>query len=103
VFHELRCYNAYRERFAEFSFWRLSSGAEVDFIVNDLECVIECKSSAAVQTNHLKGLRELKEEHPTVGRKIVVSREPKSRRTSDGIEILSVADFLTMLWAGELF
>jgi len=103
VFHELRCYNAYRDRFAEFSFWRLSSGAEVDFIVNDLECVIECKSSAAVQTNHLKGLRELKEEHPTVGRKIVVSREPKSRRTSDGIEILSVADFLTMLWAGELF
>lgn len=81
----------------------LSSGAEVDFIVNDLECAIECKSSAAVQTNHLKGLRELNEEHPAVGRKIVVSREPKSRRTSDGIEILSVADFLTMLWAGELF
>jgi len=103
VFHELRCYNAYHERFAEFSFWRLSTGVEVDFIVNDLECAIECKSSASVQTHHLKGLRELKEEHPGTGRRIVVSREPKSRTTSDGIEILTVADFLAALWAGDLF
>ncbi len=32
VFHELCCYNSYCDRFAEFSFWRLSTGAEVDFI-----------------------------------------------------------------------
>lgn len=103
VFHELCCYNSYRERFAEFSFWRLSTGVEVDFIVDDLQCVIECKSSTAVQTHHLKGLRELKLEHPSTGRQIVVSREPKSRRTSDGIEILTVADFLDDLWGGRLF
>jgi hypothetical protein len=24
VFHELRCYNQYEERYAQFSFWRLS-------------------------------------------------------------------------------
>jgi uncharacterized protein len=103
ILHELRCYNSYCERFAEFSFWRLSTGVEVDFIVNDLECAIECKSSTSVQTHHLKGLRELKEEHPSTGRRVIVSREPKSRTTSDGIEILSVADFLAALWAGDLF
>lgn len=103
VFHELRCYNSYRERFADFSFWRLSTGVEVDFAINDLECAIECKSSASVQTHHLKGLRELALEHPGGGRRVVVSREPKSRTTSDGIEILSVEDFLGELWSGGLF
>lgn len=103
VFHELRCYNSYRERFAAFSFWRLSSGVEVDFIVNDLECAIECKSSDHVRGEHLKGLRELGREHPGAGRRIVVSREPKSRITSDGISVLGVADFLDELWSGKLF
>lgn len=103
VFHELCSYNSYRARFAEFSFWRLSTGVEVDFVVNDLECAIECKSSTEVQTHHLKGLRELKTEHQAVGKQIVVSRESKSRKTSDGIEILSVADFIGELWSGGLF
>jgi len=103
VFHELCCYNSYRERFAEFSFWRLSTGVEVDFIVNDMACAIECKSATAVQTQHLKGLRELALEHPGAGRRIVVCREPKSRATSDGIEILGVGDFLGELWSGGLF
>ena len=103
VFHELCCYNSYRQRFAEFSFWRLSTGVEVDFIVNDLECAIERKSSTTVQTHHLKGIRESKAEHPEVGKKVVVSREPKSSQTSDGIEILSAADFVGELWSGGLF
>jgi len=103
VFHELRSHNSYRERFAEFSFWRLSTGVEVDFIVNDMECAIECKSSDSVRAHHLKGLRELGKEHPAVGRRIVVCREPKSRVTSDRIEILNVEDFLGELWSGGLF
>lgn len=103
VFHELCCYNSYRERFAEFSFWRLSSGIEVDFVVNDLECAVECKSSSRIQNAHLKGLREISKEHPAVGRRIVVSNEPVSRKTADGIEILPVRDFIDQLWAGGLF
>lgn len=103
VFHELCCYNVYRERFAEFHYWRLSTGVEVDFIVNDLACAIECKSSSNVHHAHLKGLRELKVEHPTVGRRIVVSCVPVSRKTEDGIEILGVADFMDALWSGGLF
>ncbi len=103
VFHELNCYNSYRQRFAEFSFWRLSSGIEVDFIVNDLECAIESKSSSTVRQEHLKGLRELQEEHGAIKHRIVVSLEPTSRITADGIMIVSVHDFVERLWGGEFF
>jgi len=103
VFHELCCYNSYRERYAQFSFWRLSTGVEVGFVVNDLECAIEAKSSAAIRSAHLKGLREIAKEHPGVQRRVVVSTEPVSRQTPDGIEILGVADFLDALWGDALF
>jgi len=103
VLHELRCYNAYCEVYAEFSFWRLTSGIEVDFIVNDLECAIECKSSPLIHDKHLKGLRELKKDYPEVKKRVVVSTEMQSRKTNDGIEIFSVEDFIKKLWGGELF
>ncbi|MCC5838977.1 MAG: DUF4143 domain-containing protein [Opitutales bacterium] len=103
LFHELRSYNAYRERFADFSFWRLSTGVEVDFIVNDLECAIECKASPRIRADHLKGLRELAKEHSRIKRRMVVSLEPTTRKTEDGITIFSPDEFLRALWAGELF
>ena len=43
VFHELCCYNAYRARYADFFYWRLSSGIEVDFVVNHIDCAVEAK------------------------------------------------------------
>jgi predicted AAA+ superfamily ATPase len=103
VFHELRCYDSYRERFAGFSYWRLSSGIEVDFIINDLECAIECKSSSVVTDKHLKGLRELAKDHPKIKRRIMLAQEPHPRRTPDGIEILNIPSFLDELWGGRLF
>jgi predicted AAA+ superfamily ATPase len=103
VFHELRAYNAYSDRFAHFSFWRLSTGVEVDFIVNDMACAIECKSSSEVRNHHLKGLRELAKDYPDVGERVVVSQELESRQLEDGIKILSVGDFLKMLWGSKLF
>lgn len=103
VLHELRCYNAYRERFARFAFWRLSSGIEVDFIINTLECAIEAKSSVRVREDDLKGLRELAAEYPQIGRRLVVCREPGARRTADGIEIHGIESFIDTLWRGDLF
>ena len=35
-------------------------------------------------------------------RRIVVCREPRARRTEDGIEILPASVFVQRLWAGEL-
>jgi uncharacterized protein len=103
VFHELNCYNSYRGVLADFSFWQLSGGTEVDFIVNDMECAIEVKASGAIASHHLKGLRELARDHPEVKRRVLLSAEPRDRRTPDGIDILSVRGFLRALWEGRLF
>ncbi len=42
------------------------------------------------------------QDHPEVGRRIVVCLEPQCLRTDDGIEILPVGDFLDRLWSGSL-
>ena len=102
IHHELRAWLEYHNRPEQLTYWRLSSGAEVDFIVGDMACAIEAKSSEKIHQDHLKGLREIIEDYPTVGRRIVVSLEPISRRTEDGIEILSVPDFLAKLWNDEI-
>ncbi len=102
-FHELRSYNAYSESFAELSYWRLASGIEVDFIADDMQIAIEAKSADKITSNHLKGLRHLKTDHPTAGRRIVVCLAPRARKTDDGIEILPVQAFVDGLWAGKLF
>ena len=103
VFHELCAYNAYREAFAHFAYWRLSSGIEVDFVINHIDCAIEAKASARVNDNHLKGLRELERDHPETGRRVVVSLDEKDRMTGDGIEILHYTTFLERLWEGGIF
>ncbi len=102
VHHELVAYNAYREKFGTLSYWRLASGIEVDFIVDDMRVAIEAKASRNVQSHDLKGLRALGEDHPRVDARVVVSLEPKVRRTDDGILVLPVAEFTKRLWSGAL-
>jgi len=82
--------------------WRLASGIEVDFVLGDMQLVIEAKSSDRISRDHLKGLRSLALDHPRAGRRIVVSREARACRTDDGIEILPAATFVKRLWTGEL-
>ncbi len=103
VFHELAAYNAYSETFAELSYWRLASGIEVDFVINDFQVCIEAKARPKIQTDDLKGLRHLKEDHPSLGRRILVCLEAKRRKTDDGIEIFPFLDFAQSLWRGDLF
>ena len=103
VFHELCCYNAYRRRYAEFHYWRLSTGVEVDFLVNHIECAIEVKGSRRIRSDHLKGLRELRREHPETVRCVVVSLDEHNRTSEDGIEILHWRRFLENVWSGAFF
>ncbi len=104
VFHELKSYIIYREKEAELSYWRLAdSGKEVDFVVNDFDVVFEAKAVENVRSDYLKGLRELKKEHPHVPKLIVVSLEKTSRLTSDGILILPYQEFVQSLWQEEFF
>jgi len=103
VFHELVAYNHYSDADARLSYWRLTSGAEVDFIIDDMRVAIEAKASAKIVSDHLKGLRQLVQDHPRVGRRFMVCLEPKARRTDDSIEILPAHGFVERLAAGDLF
>jgi len=102
VFHELSAFVSYRGFEGELCHWRLASGIEVDFIVGDMQLAIEAKSSERITRDHLKGLRSLVRDHPRVRRRVVVCREPRARKTDDGIEILPTATFVRRLWEGEL-
>jgi predicted AAA+ superfamily ATPase len=101
VFHELSTYRAYRDFRFEIAYWRLASGTEVDFVIDDLSLAIEAKAAARVHADHLKGLRSLAEDH-RVQRRVVVSLDPRARRTEDGIDILPARTFAERLWADEL-
>jgi predicted AAA+ superfamily ATPase len=103
VAHELFAYNHYHQIYADFSFWRLSSGFEVDFNVNDMELAIEVTGTKKVNQNHTKGLPELMKDHPNVGRRIIISLNDQKRALSSGIEVMPWRNFLEDLWSGQLF
>lgn len=67
-----------------------------------MNIAIEAKASSPIQSDHLKGLRELKNDYPEIQRRVVISMETASRLTEDGIEILSYQDFIRDLWSGQL-
>jgi predicted AAA+ superfamily ATPase len=102
VFHELCAYRAYRGFALDLSYWRLASGIEVDFIVDNLRLAIEAKATKRVHADHLRGMRELAREHPKLGRRIIVSLDQRPRRTEDGIDVLPAAEFARRLWSDEL-
>jgi len=101
--HEITTYNCHAERFATVSYWRLTSGIEVDFVINDMAVAIEAKPSRTISSHHLKGLRQLVIDHPNVERRIVLCLEDRPRRTPDGIEIVPYGDFVQRLWSGDIF
>ena len=104
LFHELKSYILYKEKNAHISYWKLAdSGKEVDFIINEGEVAIEVKGITKINADHLKGLRELKKDYPSVKKLIVVSLEKVPRLTDDRILILPYEDFLQKLWQDDLF
>ena len=102
VFHELVAFLAYSEGDDELAYWRLASGAEVDFVLGDMRLAVEAKASAKITPRHLKGLRSLAKDNPHVARRVVVCLEPRARRTEDGIDLLPVAEFVRRLWREQL-
>ena len=102
VFHELSAFLRYHEHEAKLSYWRLASGIEVDFIIGDMQVAIEVKSSERIHSDHLKGLRSIIVDHPGIARRIVVCREPRLRKTNDGIEIMPAEEFAKRLWEGVI-
>lgn len=100
VWMELQAYRAYCDRDLELSFWRTSTGLEVDFILNNKEVAIEVKSGR-VHTTDCKSLAAIAADGP-VAQRTVVCLESQSRTIEDKhgpIQILSIRDFLSWLWS----
>ncbi|UCH19788.1 MAG: AAA family ATPase, partial [Deltaproteobacteria bacterium] len=99
---EITAHSSYSELFYPISYWRTSSGFEVDLILGDHEIAIEIKSADLINATHLKGLRKFREEY-SVRRSVLLSLEPTPRKTEDQIEILPWQVFLERLWQGYVF
>ena len=100
IYHELYAHRHYTQSDYSISYWRTTSGLEVDFILGDHEVAIEVKATPGASTRHLKGLKSFAEEY-TVKRKILVSLDPEPRKSGD-ILILPWSRFLELLWNGEI-
>lgn len=101
VFHELSAHRSYQGGYFDLSYWRLTTGAEVDFVLGDASVAIEAKGKTRVTSDDLKGLRVFREEHPDVKTLLVVSLEPHTRKLDDGIWVFPFREFAQKLWKDE--
>ena len=101
IIQELIAYVGYFRPLQNLSYWRTSSGYEVDAIIGNAEVAIEIKSSEEVQSHHTKGLKAFSEEFPDC-RLILVSLDKYPRRINN-MEVYPALEFLKILWNGELF
>jgi len=100
LINEIRAFHAYTGRDTSMTYWRTSSGMEVDLILGNMEVALEFKSGSQFSSRWLKGLRALKQEY-VPRRMVIVSQIQKPRRTDDGIELLPWREFCKALWSGE--
>ena len=97
LMHELKCFSDYISG-EQLSYWRSTSGFEVDFIIGD-HTALEVKAKKNLSPNDIKSLRMLAEEGK-LKRYICVSMEPRRRKVGN-IDILPYKEFLDLLWDGE--
>lgn len=100
MIQELMAYLSYSESDEQLSYWRTSSGYEVDAVIGEGRVAIEFKSAEEVQSKHTKGLKAFSEEYANA-RLIVVSMDVNPRMLN-GVEILPAMDFLKLLWEGKI-
>jgi predicted AAA+ superfamily ATPase len=96
---ELRAYLSYNRKREPLTFWRSTSGYEVDFIVGD-EIAIEVKSATRVTDKMLSGLKALSEEGRI--KKFFLISQDRINSRKNGIHILHWEEFLNRLWAGDV-
>ncbi len=97
IMHELISWRDYRSGDA-LSYWRSTSGYEVDFVLGD-HTAVEVKAKENISPDDLRSLKAIAEEKK-LKRCICVSLEKRSRRV-DGIFITPYREFLANLWSGE--
>jgi len=97
VFHELLAHRDYVSG-APLSYWRSTSGFEVDFVIGD-HTAIEVKAARNVAQQDLKSLLALAEEQKFKSL-VCVSLEARKRKVG-AVSILPYQEFLRMLWENE--
>ena len=97
LMHELVSYSDYLSGDG-LSYWRSTSGFEVDFIIGD-HTAVEVKAKENLSPHDVKPLLMLAEEKK-LKRYLCVSLEPRIRRF-DALTILPWREFLEALWSGE--
>ncbi len=97
LMHELTSYSHYISG-ETISYWRSTSGFEVDFIVGD-HTAVEVKAKENLSAYDLKPLQALAEEKK-LKRYLCVSLEPRMRKIGD-VTVLPYKEFLEALWSGE--
>ena len=95
LMHELTAFSDYK-RAVQLSFWRSTSGFEVDFIIDD-HTAIEVKAKSVITADDLRSLKAIAQEHH-FKRLVCVCLEKRPRKT-DNIEIVPYLDFLEELWS----
>jgi predicted AAA+ superfamily ATPase len=95
--HELVCYRDYVAE-EPLSFWRSTSGFEVDFIIGD-HTAVKAKAKPNLSPVDLKSLNALAEEK-RLKRYVCVSMEPRRRRIGN-VDVLPYREFLEDLWGGR--
>ncbi|MDR0829718.1 MAG: DUF4143 domain-containing protein [Prevotellaceae bacterium] len=100
IYQEIYAHSRYSGLEYAISYWRTSSGFEIDFVLGENEVAIEVKSAVEVQSRHLKGLKAFAEEY-SAKKLIVVSNDPYPRQVGS-ILILPYQVFLKRLWGGEI-
>jgi len=97
LMHELTSYSDYVSG-EPLSYWRSTTGFEVDFIIGD-HTAVEVKAKENVSQHDIKSLRALAEEK-LLKRYLCVCLEPRARRV-EGVLVIPFKEFLEALWNGE--
>jgi uncharacterized protein len=100
IIQELVAYLDYIHSTEKLTYWRTSSGYEVDVIIGEGKIAIEIKATEEVKSRHLKGLKAFQEDFPKA-RSVVVSLD-KYPRILNGVEIIPAEQFLKALWNNEI-
>jgi predicted AAA+ superfamily ATPase len=100
IIQEIVAYLSYTHSTEDLTYWRTSSGYEVDAIIGLGRIAIEIKSTDEVNTRHIKGLKAFLEDFP-MARCMVVSLD-NEKRMLNGVEVFPVKQFLSALWNAEI-
>ena len=100
ILMELKAYQAYKSPDLSITFWRTSTGREVDFILGDKQLAIETKGSSRIHKGSIGPLLALLEDG-TVKKCCVACLEKEPRWIHPSIEVIPWRMFLHRLWEGD--